>query len=177
MEKEGVEIVAKLMAVAGRTAPKAHGKDFIVIKILDENEKERLVEGMRETSEKIGFKFLLRDANNVVDSDKVILVGVKGKETANLDCKACGFTCEENKNTLVEGYGFKGPLCAIRLVDLGITIGSMVKVANDLCVDNRVMFSIGVGAINAGLIDTEIAFGIPLSAKGKNIYFDRKHHK
>jgi uncharacterized ferredoxin-like protein len=53
----------------------------------------------------------------------------------------------------------------------------MVKVANDLCVDNRVMFSMGVGAINAGLIDTEIAFGIPLSAKGKNIYFDRKHHK
>ena len=131
---------------------------------------------MRKASEKTGFKFFLRDANNVVDSDTIVLVGVKGKETAGLDCKACGFTCEETKKTFVEGYGFKGPLCALRVVDLGIALGSMVKVANDLCVDNRIMFTIGIGAINAGLIDAEIAFGIPLSARGKNIYFDRKRH-
>lgn len=174
MEQEGVGIIAKLMAVAGRTAPKAKGNDQIVIKILDDEEKKTLASAMRDTSEKIGFKFFLRDANNVDDSDKVILVGVRGKETAGLDCKACGFTCEELENQEVEGYGFKGPLCAIRLVDLGIAIGSMAKVANDLCADNRIMFSIGVGAINAGMIDTEIAFGIPLSVTGKNIYFDRK---
>ncbi|MCD6126984.1 MAG: hypothetical protein J7J21_01200 [Methanomicrobia archaeon] len=174
MEKKGVDIVAELMAIAGRTAPKAKGEDFIVIKILNEDEKQRLIDAMRKTGEKIGFKFFLRDANNVENTDKVILVGVRGKETSNLNCKACGFTCDELKKKNVEGYGFKGPLCAIRLIDLGIAIGSMVKVANDLCVDNRIMFSIGVGAINAGLIDTEIAFGIPLSVKGKNIYFDRR---
>ncbi|MEA1994489.1 MAG: DUF2148 domain-containing protein [Euryarchaeota archaeon] len=174
MEKEGVDLIAKLMAVAGRTAPKAKGNDQVVIKILNNDEKEMLTKAMRDTSEKIGFKFFLRDASNVDDSDKIVLVGVRGKETAGLDCKACGYTCEENKQKLVEGYGFKGPLCAIRLVDLGIAIGSMVKVANDLCVDNRIMFSIGIGAVNAGLIDTEIAFGIPLSVTGKNIYFDRK---
>ncbi len=177
MEREGLDVVAKLMAVAGRTAPKAKGNDFIVIKALNEKEKKQLAEEMRKTSEKIGFKFFLRDANNVEDSDKIVLVGVKGKETAGLDCKACGFTCEENEKTLVEGYGYKGPLCALRLTDLGIALGSMVKTANDLCVDNRVMFSIGIGAINAGLIDTEIAFGIPLSVKGKSIYFDRKRQK
>jgi len=174
MEKKGVDIVAELMVIAGRTAPKAKGEDFIVIKILNEDEKQRLIDAMRETGEKIGFKFFLRDANNVENTDKVILVGVRGKETSNLNCKACGFTCDELKKKNVKGYGFKGPLCAIRLIDLGIAIGSMVKVANDLCVDNRIMFSIGVGAINAGLIDTEIAFGIPLSVKGKNIYFDRR---
>ena len=174
MENEGVDLVAKLMAVAGRTAPKAKGNDFVVIKILNDTEKKRLAQEMRKTGENIGFKFFLRDANNVDDSDKIVLVGVRGKESAGLDCKACGFTCAEMRKTRVVGYGFEGPLCAIRLIDLGIAIGSMVKTANDLSVDNRIMFSIGIGAINAGLIDTEIAFGIPLSVRGKNIYFDRK---
>jgi uncharacterized ferredoxin-like protein len=37
------------------------------------------------------------------------------------------------------------------------------------------MYSIGVAALKLGLLkESEIAFGIPLSAYGKSIYFDRK---
>ena len=60
-------------------------------------------------------------------------------------------------------------------MDLGIAVGSAVKTASLLNVDNRIMFSVGVAAIRLGLLkDCEIVLGIPLSAYGKSIYFDRK---
>ncbi|MDI3312576.1 MAG: DUF2148 domain-containing protein, partial [Thermoanaerobacterium sp.] len=68
---------------------------------------------------------------------------------------------------------FDGPMCAWRLIDLGIAIGSAVKTASMLNVDNRIMYRIGISAKRLNLIDGEIVVGIPLSATGKNIYFDR----
>jgi len=59
-------------------------------------------------------------------------------------------------------------------MDLGIALGSAVKIASDLAVDNRVMYSVGTAARKLGFIDADIAIGIPLSVSGKNIYFDRK---
>jgi len=60
------------------------------------------------------------------------------------------------------------------LLDLGIAVGSAVKVASDLNVDNRVMFTVGVAARALGYMRADVVIGIPLSATGKNIYFDRK---
>ena len=40
--ENGIRIVADLMEVAARTAPKAVGKDFIEVKILTDEEKEKL---------------------------------------------------------------------------------------------------------------------------------------
>jgi uncharacterized ferredoxin-like protein len=42
-----------------------------------------------------------------------------------------------------------------------------------LNVDNRIVFSVGVAAQELGLIDADYVFGVPLSVKPKNIYFDR----
>ncbi|MGM0652445.1 MAG: DUF2148 domain-containing protein, partial [Bacillota bacterium] len=39
--------------------------------------------------------------------------------------------------------------------------------------DNRIMYRIGVGALRLKMIAGEVAIGIPISATGKNIYFDR----
>lgn len=39
--------------------------------------------------------------------------------------------------------------------------------------DNRIIQRIGVVAREMGLIDANFVMGIPLSATGKNIYFDR----
>ncbi|HEM61508.1 MAG TPA: hypothetical protein ENO24_04395, partial [Chloroflexi bacterium] len=58
-------------------------------------------------------------------------------------------------------------------LDLGIAIGSAVKTAALLNVDNRVMYRIGPVAREMGLIDADVVIGIPLSATGKSIYFDR----
>lgn len=58
-------------------------------------------------------------------------------------------------------------------MDLGIAMGSAVKTASILNVDNRIMYRIGVAAKRLNLIDGEIVVGIPISASGKSIYFDR----
>jgi uncharacterized ferredoxin-like protein len=68
---------------------------------------------------------------------------------------------------------FKGPICAVRLLDMGIALGSAVKTASMLNVDNRIMYRIGVAAREIKMVDWEYVMGIPLSATGKSIYFDR----
>ena len=61
-----------------------------------------------------------------------------------------------------------------QLVDLGIALGSAVKLASDLSVDNRMMYTIGSAAKAQKLLDSDVIIGIPLSVSGKNPYFDRK---
>ncbi len=175
-EFEGVIQVAKLMCVAARTAPKTKGMDSIVTRILvGKEELERLAEVMDKLADELGYKFFKRDADNIRRSFAVVLIGVKMDKPLNLDCQACGFkNCLELFKHIREMKCFRAPLCAMKLIDLGIAVGSAVKIASTMNVDNRIMFSVGVAAVKAGLIDADIAMGIPLSAYGKNIYFDRK---
>jgi uncharacterized ferredoxin-like protein len=69
-----------------------------------------------------------------------------------------------------------GGTCTFNSGDLGIAVGSAVSRAADLRIDNRVMYSAGKAAIELGYLGPEvaIAYGIPLAAKGKNPFFDRK---
>jgi uncharacterized ferredoxin-like protein len=57
---------------------------------------------------------------------------------------------------------------------MGIALGSAVKTASLMNVDNRIMYRAGVAARGAGLIDADFVMGIPLSVSGKSIYYDRK---
>jgi uncharacterized ferredoxin-like protein len=82
-----LRIVADLMALAARTAPKAVGKDFVVIRIIE-----------------------------------------------------------------------------------GDTVRTLASILN---ADNRIMCRAGVVARQMGLIEADFVMGIPLSATGKSIYFDR----
>lgn len=68
-----------------------------------------------------------------------------------------------------------GALCSFNSGDLGIAVGSAVSVATDHRVDNRIMYSAGKAALELGLLGdgVAIAFGVPLSATGKNPFFDR----
>jgi uncharacterized ferredoxin-like protein len=56
---------------------------------------------------------------------------------------------------------------------MGIALGSAVKIASLLNVDNRIMYRIGAAARHSGLVDWDFVMGIPLSVTGKSIYFDR----
>jgi len=128
---------------------------------------------MIEIGERTGRKFFLRDAKNVVASEVVLLVGIKDAQKANLNCSACGVpTCNDLDVGSYSGE-FNGPQCAFRVMDLGIAVGSAVKMASILNADNRIMYTIGAAARAIGLLDADFAVGIPLSATGKNIYFDR----
>jgi uncharacterized ferredoxin-like protein len=68
---------------------------------------------------------------------------------------------------------FSGPICAFRLLDMGIALGSAVKTASMLNVDNRIMYRIGTVARETRMVDWDFVMGIPLAATGKNIFFDR----
>lgn len=165
--------VAGLMALSARTAPKATGKDFVGIKVLEGEEINRLADAMVQYGEESGKKNWDRDANNIRLSGAVLLISLDKPQPAGLNCGACGFkTCAELPEPR-KGTEFAGPLCAWRLMDLGIALGSAAKTASILNADNRIMYRVGVAARRLGLIEGEVVAGIPISATGKSIYFDR----
>ncbi|MDK2877810.1 MAG: hypothetical protein PWR06_526 [Thermoanaerobacteraceae bacterium] len=172
--KDAIKMVAELMALSARTAPKAAGQDFIEIKIVEGDDLAKLGKEMAAYGEKTGKKNYDRDGKNVENSEAVLLVALKGAKKAGLNCGACGYPECAKLPDFSEGPEFAGPMCVWRLIDMGIAVGSAVKTASILNVDNRIMYRIGVTARKLGLIQGEIVVGIPLSATGKNIYFDRK---
>jgi uncharacterized ferredoxin-like protein len=154
---DGILNVAKLMAVAAKTAPKARGIDNIVVKVLDRREElELIAKKMEELASEYG-DFFRRDAQNIRNSSAVVLVG----------CKKVSLGLKTPEKWLLDA----DTVCS--LVNLGIALGSAVKIASNMNVDNRIMFTVGVVAQELGLIDCDYVFGIPLSATAKNIYFDR----
>ncbi len=153
--KNGVLRVAELMAISAKTAPKAKGIDNITVAVISSREEiEEIASKMEELAEKYG-SFLIRDADSVRNSDAVVIIGAKRalfklKAPSDLDIDAF-----------------------MSIVNLGIAVGSAVKTASIHNVDNRIMISIGYAIKELGLIDADYILGIPLSAKGKNIFFDR----
>lgn len=175
-EKEAVEKLALELLVAARTAPKARGQDDLVLALITEKEEmEKIAEEMERIAERgDAFKFFKRDAENLRNSEALVLISLDFKRPVGVNCGACGFSCESILKEPKRGEDYEGPLCAIRLIDLGIAIGSAVSKAKDLCIDNRVMYTIGVAIKKLGLMPGQVILGIPLSVKGKNIYFDRR---
>ncbi|NLD87928.1 MAG: hypothetical protein GX633_06690 [Clostridiales bacterium] len=170
-ELEVVLQTAKRMCAAARTAPKARGVDNIVTLILTDSDKDNLAAKMEEIVEREQndrLKFLLRDAGNVRNSAAVVLIGAKNAYAGLPFCSYCGYdkcaSCEEN-----------GGRCAFNMMDLGIAVGSAVSVAADDRVDNRILYTAGKAACEMDYLEGNIIWlAIPLSIKGKNIFFDRK---
>jgi len=168
-EKNAIMNIANLMCLAARTAPKARGIDNIVTIILTDKEKEGLVNKMIEVANS-GYRTntFLRDSECVRKSAAIVIIGTK-ISTIGLDCGFCGFEnckkCEEMKG-----------VCAYNSGDLGIALGSAVSVAADNRIDNRIIYTAGYAAVKNNILgdNIKIAFGVPLSATGKNIFFDRK---
>ncbi len=171
---DALKIIAKCMAVSARTAPKTAGKDYIEVKVIDDDKEiARLGAEMAAYGEKNGKKNYDRDGKGVASCGAVLLVAIKDAKTAGLNCGACGYDECSKMPEPREGSEFAGPFCPWRFVDLGIAIGSAAKTASMFNVDNRIMYRIGVVARKMNLIDGDVVLGLPLSATGKNIFFDR----
>ncbi len=170
IRKESVERIAAEILVAARTAPKGKGRDNIEMGILDDGEKEQLILKMKELSIEWGLAFLNRDAENLKSAQTVILIGTKIAPLGLPNCGLCGLKNCETKSK------YPDVPCAFNTGDLGIAIGSAVSKAMDCRVDNRIMWSAGQAAKEAGLVskDLKIVYAIPLSVSGKNPFFDRK---
>ncbi|MEM1639759.1 MAG: DUF2148 domain-containing protein [Desulfurococcaceae archaeon] len=155
--KNGVLRVAELMIVSAKTAPKARGMDNLSMVIIAEREEiEKLARKMEDLASLYG-DFFKRDADTIRKSDAVVLIG----------CKMIDIGLKKP-----DGYKYD-PNLVNSIVNLGIALGSAVKTASMMNVDNRIMYSVGVAAQELKIIDADIVYGIPLSAKSKNIFFDR----
>jgi uncharacterized ferredoxin-like protein len=179
-EQNAVMMVADLMALAARTAPKGKGVDTLAISVLAKKDLKKLAAHLEKLGTQQNIGFFLRDAKNIADSDACVLIGCRGNTVAGVNCGACGFaTCAElekaGKKKAQTATPFEGQNCALRLTDLGIAVRSAVKTAQIHNVDNRIMYSGGVAARDLGLLPKEctVIYAIPLSATGKNIFFDR----
>ena len=179
-EAQGIQQAADLMMVACRTAPKSGGVDDIESLVLTEKEKEEVVHEMEKIAGERNIEGFRRDADNVRRSPALLLVGVNGRRSFGMSCGACGHaTCQSfDSSTPSRGHDFEGPTCVFKALDLGIALGSAVKLASELGVDNRIMYRAGTAAKRLGhLSNSNVVMGIPISAYGKNIYFDRKRPK
>ena len=175
-ENEGLLHVAKLMMVSARTAPKSGGRDDVETLLVYGDEKDKIAEEMERLGKERNAKGFLRDGKNVRDSAAVILIGVEGTKSFGLNCGGCGYkTCADfDKAARTKGMDFTGPNCIFKSLDMGIALGSAAKTAMDNNADNRIMYRIGTAAARLGLIKkSSVVMGIPISAKGKSIYFDR----
>lgn len=178
-EEKAVAYVADLMALAARTAPKGKGVDTLEIVVLAKKDVKKLAARLDKLGSGMDIGFFHRDAKNIAASDGCVIIGCRGREVAGISCGGCGYaTCTEftkaAKKKAVKAP-FTGPNCILRMADLGIAVGSAVKTAQVHNVDNRIMYSGGVAALDLGLFSKSctVAYAIPLSATGKNIFFDR----
>ncbi len=169
--KEALYDVAKKMMTAARTAPKGHGKDNLVISVAERDVIEVIAAKMKDmVREGSAADFFIRDADNILLCDILVLIGTKITPIGLKNCGLCGFAdCNEKQS-------YPHHPCAFNTGDLGIAIGSAVSVAMDERVDNRIMFTVGKAVKELNLLGNEvqIIYGIPLSSTGKNPFFDRK---
>lgn len=180
-EHRALKTIADLMAVAARTAPKTRGVDKVVTAILDGAEKDAVADEMDRVwkMKRSPLAFFARDAANVRDSPILLLIGVQGtvpkKPEIPFNCGACGYaTCGEFMSAEKRmGEDFMGAVCVWHAVDLGVALGSAVKTASMFNADNRILYSAGVAVKSLGLVDADVVVAVPLSASGKNIFFDR----
>ena len=175
-ENEALLHAAKLMLLSARTAPKSGGVDDVLTVIVLGEEKESLAKEMEKIAQERNIPGFKRDAKNLHDSVAAVLMGIRGTRSFSLNCGACGYsTCNEFDEVEKKGGNdFTGPNCIFKTLDLGIAIGSAVKTASALNVDNRIMYRIGTAAMRLKLLpEASVIMGVPISAKGKSIYFDR----
>lgn len=178
--KQVAEMAVQFMAASARTAPKAGGKDFLEIVVVTKDEDlKKIAQAMKEYAPKsTNEAFWLRDASNIENSQALLLVGLSKPVTAGYDCGACGHpTCNDfskNKQMQTKAMGYTGPHCVMRMMDIGVALSSAAKTASLHNVDNRVQQRVGAASRAIGLINAEVAMGIPVSIGGKNIYFDRQ---
>ena len=166
--KEHLLQIARQLMTAARTAPKARGFDIIEIAVATDEDIKRIADKLVELQPKMNMPFFLRDADNILQAEALLLIGTKTM-TMSLNCGYCGFaSCAEK---------LKHPACPCHLnaVDVGIALGSACAMAADLRVDSRIMFSAGFAAKELGLLEgCRSVYALPISTSSKNPFFDRQ---
>ncbi|MDR0541947.1 MAG: DUF2148 domain-containing protein [Dysgonamonadaceae bacterium] len=158
--------IARQIMTAARTAPKAKGLDILEIMTVDGGDLVTLSDKTQELGKTMNLGFMLRDAENLLAAEAVILIGTR-ESTQGLNCAHCGYSACADKPAAVP--------CAINSIDAGIALGSACATAADLRVDSRIMFSVGLAAQKLNWLEgCKTVMAVLLSASSKNPFFDRK---
>lgn len=166
LRHETVLHIARQMMTAARTAPKGKGIDIVEVALVTGDDLKTLSNRMIALAEEQGMKFFLRDADNILSAECVVLIGTR-EQAQGLNCGHCGYALCGDRPA--------GVPCAINTIDVGIAIGSACATAADNRVDTRVMFSAGLAAQRLNWLEgCRQVFAIPVSASSKNPFFDRK---
>jgi uncharacterized ferredoxin-like protein len=175
-ERQGLMETATMMVVSARTAPKSGGVDDILTSVVYGAELEALAADMEKIAAERKAERWSQQAANVKGAEVIVLIGVRGTKSYVTNCGSCGYdSCAEfTKSEKRIRQDFEGPTCIFKAMDLGVAVGSAVKTASLLNADNRIFYRIGVAAKRLHYMpEASLIMGIPLSAKGKNPYFDR----
>lgn len=169
VKDKGIRAAAEMVLNRMWSAPKAKGMDDVVLLLVDGQEKDALADWMESYGKERNRPAFLRDALNLRNASCVLLLASR-RMVMGLDCGMCGKpTCAEAEQTDAN--------CVFPVMDLGIAAGSGVSLCQDLGLDNRMMYTVGLAAVRTGLFkDAAIrtALAIPLQVGPKNIFFDRK---
>lgn len=160
--------IAEEMCLAAITAPKAKGINLLEAMVIEKEAVLGLSEKMLEIGKRENHPTFIRDGENIKHCQAIVIIGTAFKVIGLKYCGLCGAKncADAEKNNKI---------CVFNPGDLGIAIGSAVSIASDRRVDNRIMYTVGMAAIEMKLLKPgiKIAYGIPLSASGKNPFFDR----
>ena len=170
IHSDTLKLIAQKILLAARTAPKGRGVDNTVLAMVEGESIKEISEKLKELGKKYDQPGFMRDAENILSANILLLFGSKIKSMGLKKCGMCGFKdcAEKDIHPLIP--------CVFNTGDLGIAIGSAVSVAMDDRVDNRIMYSVGQAVLEMQLLGPEvkIAYGVPLSAYAKDPYFDRR---
>ena len=88
------------MMTAARTAPKGKGIDIIEVAMVTDEDIKRLSEELVIMSGETGLKFFLRDADNILQAEAIMIAGTR-QQVQGLNCAHCGFpACVEKPETV-----------------------------------------------------------------------------
>src|SRR5512137_1479251 len=168
-KKDNVLLAAKLMSNAALTAPFTGVISGIEAEIAyGQKELEYIAREMErlanhEVPERLKKPFLY-EAVMVRESDAIVFIGNFAAHAAPMDA-ACGLCGGEqdcsfvyNKVKQINGIidttdrqrttAIKGPLCMVKVHDLGYAVGSAMWVATNLFVDAKACYSVGLAGRN-----------------------------
>jgi len=181
--KDAAVNAARMLAGAMRTAPKAGGKDYLEIAVVEDDAVlARIATAMKDYApHSTNEAYWLRDADNIANAQALVLVGLRESNLAGYDCGACGYaTCKDmaaNRKMTAKEMGYGGPHCMMRMMDIGCALASAAKTAALLSVDSRVQQRVGATARALGVIDADVVMGLPVGYYGKSIFHDRAAKK
>jgi uncharacterized ferredoxin-like protein len=171
--REYVEMAAKAVAAAARSAPHTTGRLDLVINILSQEEIRTI---QRAVAERFG-----RDPEKVLIYDGMLTIGaLLTRSDTHWDCGACGFnTCaelnraakaERNKNP--NGPRPAGPCCNWKVLDWNISVDYAAAMAAHLGLQTRVQDIQGAFVLAHGFAgEVDACTTVPLMAEKRNPFF------